>query len=229
MKRVFMIEDDPGISRAVGYRLKLEGYDFYNEINGLKAVQRALDEEFDIFLIDLMMPHVSGFDIIREIRTRGILTPIIITSAKFQMRDKVTGLRLGADDYLVKPFEFEELFARIEAQLRRTSYKCLVETEKKASIVFGHFKVDFNNCRLLLGEKELQLSKIEFNLLTYLIENHDRVVPIVELLDKVWSFDNAASKRTLYVHIAWLRKKMYIEGEHDRIRTVRGVGYQFIM
>lgn len=229
MKRVLMIEDDPGITRVVGDRLKMEGYEFYFESSGISGMQRVLDEEFDILLVDLMLPEVSGFDIIREVRSRGILTPIIITSAKFQMSDKVSGLRLGADDYLVKPFEFDELLARIEAQLRRGVYNSLNEEKKRKNIEFDTFTVDFDNCKLINRGIEISLSKIEFNLLVYLIENRDRVVPIDELLDKVWKYDDTVSTRTLYVHIAWLRKKLEGDKKVERIRTVRGIGYQFII
>lgn len=229
MKRVLMIEDDPGILRVVGDRLKKEGYDFSFETNGVTGLQKVLKSEFDILLIDLMLPEVSGFDVIREIRTRGIHTPIIIMSAKFQMSDKVSGLRLGADDYLVKPFEFDELLARIEAHLRRGTYQTLNEDKKIKKLEFDHFTVDFDNCKLLNKGIEISLSKIEFNLLVYLIENRSRVVPIDELLDKVWKYDDGVSPRTLYVHIAWLRKKLESEMEVNHIRTVRGIGYQFIL
>ncbi|OQY39186.1 MAG: hypothetical protein B6229_04370 [Spirochaetaceae bacterium 4572_7] len=225
MKKILMIEDDPGISRFVGDRLKIEGYDINIETDGIKGKERALNEVFDIMLIDLMLPLVSGFDIIREIRTRGVLTPIIIMSAKFQMSDKVSGLRLGADDYLVKPFEFDELLARIEAQLRRGSYN--VENEID-SFKFDSFILQFDDCKLIKNDVDIKLSKIEFNLLSYLIKNRSRVVPIDELLNKIWNYDENVSTRTLYVHVAWLRKKIRENISTDRIRTVRGIGYQFI-
>ena len=225
MKKILMIEDDPGISRFVGDRLKIEGYDINIETDGIKGKERALNEVFDIMLIDLMLPLVSGFDIIREIRTRGVLTPIIIMSAKFQMSDKVSGLRLGADDYLVKPFEFDELLARIEAQLRRGSYNVDNEID---SFKFDSFILQFDDCKLIKNDVDIKLSKIEFNLLSYLIKNRSRVVPIDELLNKIWNYDENVSTRTLYVHVAWLRKKIRENISTDRIRTVRGIGYQFI-
>ncbi|MGL1890018.1 MAG: response regulator transcription factor [Spirochaetaceae bacterium] len=230
MKKVLMIEDDKGISRVVGDRLKAEGYDFYPVYTGNAGMEKVLTEEFDILLVDLMLPGVSGFDVIREIRSRGNHTPIIITSAKFQMSDKVSGLRLGADDYIVKPFEFDELLARIEAQIRRKSYNELqTDIVEEKNISFDDFVIDFKNCNLQKNGTQIPLSKIEYKLLSYLTLNPDRVISMDELIEKVWGYETVVSTRTVYVHIAWLRKKLKSDRVINRIRTVRGIGYQFIL
>ncbi|MDC7220758.1 MAG: response regulator transcription factor [Spirochaetales bacterium] len=237
MKKILMIEDDRGLVRIVGDRLKAEGYEFHHAPDGQSGLEIALKNSFDLLLVDLMLPGCSGFDVIREFRSRGKLTPLIITSAKFQMADKVSGLRLGADDYLVKPFEFDELLARIEAQLRRTGYGTQAEYEVvnhdwldlgHEDCSFGPFTLSFRNCELRKGEEPIPLSHIEFKLLAYLLLNRERVVPNDELLERVWQYDETVSTRTLYVHIAWLRKKLRSEEkEGNTIRTIRGVGYRF--
>ncbi len=237
MKKILMIEDDPGLVRTIGDRLRAEGYDFQRSGDGLEGRNRALNEVFDLLLVDLMLPGVSGFDIIRDLRSRGILTPIIILSAKFQMSDKVSGLRLGADDYLVKPFEFDELLARVEAQLRRTDYGSRGRERDGAKenwldlnredYRFGGYTLSFRDCGLTGEEGPVPLSHIEFKLLAFLVLHRERVVPNEELLEQVWEYDEAVSTRTLYVHIAWLRKKIGRSGSEGPIQTVRGVGYRF--
>lgn len=239
MNKVLMIEDDRGLVRVVGDRLKAEGYEFHYVMNGMEGLDTALKNHFDIILVDLMLPGVGGFDVIRELRSRGNMVPIIITSAKFQMSDKVTGLRIGADDYLVKPFDFDELLARMDAQLRRKQYhENSYEPEytdwydfSNEDIKFGNYVLKFNSCELYKDSSVVPLSNIEFKLLAYLILNKVRVVPIEELLEKVWKYDEAVSTRTLYVHIAWLRKKVVDQKNNSlfSIRTVRSIGYQFVL
>lgn len=239
MYKILMIEDDRGLIRVVGDKLKAEGYEFKYVMNGMDGLHLVLKEKFDLILMDLMLPEVSGFDVIRELRSRGETVPVIITSAKFQMSDKVSGLRLGADDYLVKPFDFDELLVRMEVQLRRKQF-----LEKDSDILpdnkewydfdhedinFGDFTLKLNTCELFQGSTSIPLSNIEFKLLTYLILNRDRVITIDELLEKVWDYTDVVSTRTLYVHIAWIRKKVVNRAGSSKcnIRTVRNIGYQF--
>lgn len=236
MKKILLIEDDKGLIRVVGDRLKINGYSFTSESNGNLGLQTALNSNFDVILVDLMLPEVSGFDIIRELRNRGNTAPIIILSAKFQLSDKVSGLRLGADDYLVKPFEFDELLARIETNIRRTEIN---EIEKESTqqtgdwldldqdlIQFDDIEIDFHSCEVKKDRCKVAMSNIEFRLLSYFVLNQDRVIKIDELLEKVWKYDDGISTRTLYVHIAWLRKKLETD-VRQYIHTVRGVGYKF--
>ena len=239
MKKILMIEDDAGLVRVIGDRLRAEGYDFSYISNGQDGLKRALGEYFDLLLVDLMLPGVSGFDIIRELRSRGKNVPIIILSAKFQLSDKVSGLRLGADDYLVKPFDFDELLARIEANIRREDLALITEENSettddwmdfsRSAVSFGKCSLNFQKCELLKNDNTVPLSNIEYRLLAYLIIHGDRVVPNEELLEKVWRYDDSISTRTLYVHIAWLRKKIQTDDKSDEfIKTVRGIGYRFV-
>lgn len=232
-----MIEDDAGLVRVIGDRLKAEGYEVDHAGDGILGLNKALENEYDILLVDLMLPGAGGFDIIRELRGKGETVPIIILSAKFQMTDKVSGLRLGADDYMVKPFDFEELLARIEANIRRREQLNAQESEALGEdwlnpgipdFSFGDCVVDFQKCELRNKGKVVTLSNIEYRLLVYLIVNRERVVHNEELLEKVWNYDDTISTRTLYVHIAWLRKKISSSGDSSEfIRTVRGMGYRF--
>lgn len=240
MKKILLIEDDLGLIRVVGDRLKANGYDFSSVSNGNDGLIKAMENTYDILLVDLMLPEVSGFDIIRELRSRGNSVPIIILSAKFQLSDKVMGLRLGADDYLVKPFDFDELLARIESNIRRNDLTELTNSNNSPKkddwldydhelIDFGDCSMNFQQCALYKNNEQVQLSNIEFRLLSYLILHSDRVVQIEELLEKVWQYEDAISTRTLYVHIAWLRKKINPDNSNEFIKTVRGVGYRFIL
>ena len=184
-----------------------------------------------------MLPGAGGYDIIRELRGKGLSVPIIILSAKFQLSDKVSGLRLGADDYMVKPFDFDELLARIEANIRR--HEQLNNTALKSvkddwlnlgakTFSFGDCLLDFQQCELKKKGDLVNLSNMEYRLLVYLIVNSERVVPIEELLERVWKYDDTISTRTLYVHIAWIRKKIsHSRDSSEFIKTVRGIGYRF--
>lgn len=237
MKNILMIEDDRGLNQVIGDRLKADGYGFTSISDGTDGLQQALNGEYDILLLDLMLPDVSGFDIIREIRSHGKVLPIIIISARFKKDDKISGFKLGADDYLVKPFDFDELLARIEAHLRRDRYFSHKEERESGgdwlswahrTISFGKFTLDFKQCILFYQNSIVPLSKVEFRLLSYLLLNSDRVVPYNELMEKVWNYEEAVSSRTLYVHTAWLRKKINSHSKKaDHIKTVRGIGYQF--
>jgi len=237
MKKVLLIEDDIGLNQIIEDRLLAEGYNLTYKTDGKEGLKLVLEEDFDLLILDLMLPDVSGYDIVREIRSHGNIIPIIIISARFRKIDKINGLKLGADDYLVKPFDFDELQARIEAHIRRDTYlhdndepessKDLLNSVHK-SIVFDHFKLDLRQCELYFKSSVVPLSNVEYRLLAYLVINSERVISYNELLEKIWNYEEAVSSRTLYVHTAWLRKKIasFSKGK-TYIRTVRGMGYQF--
>lgn len=233
MKKILLIEDDINLIQVIGDRLRANNYNFFYKDSGEEGLKTAISGNFDLILVDLMLPGSSGFDIIRELRNRGFSEPIIIVSAKFQVADKIKGLNIGADDYIVKPFDFEELLARIDAHIRRDSLSldCGIKgddwfDEKHENISFGEYYINFKLCEALKNGKVITMSKMEFRLLSYLVLNRDRVIRVDELLEKVWNYEEPISVRTLYVHIAWLRKKIY-SNYHNYIKTVRGVGYRF--
>jgi two-component system, OmpR family, alkaline phosphatase synthesis response regulator PhoP len=249
-KRILMIEDEPGLVLSVGDRLLKEGYDFDSANDGENGLRKALHGSFDIALVDLMLPGKSGFDIVREIRASGSKMPLLLVTAKDQLTDKISGLRMGADDYVVKPFAMEELVARVEVQLRRSeelarmtdpgadtagpgaassgeSDKTWLDTSK-APFSFGPFTVDYQRATLLKDGANMQLSHQEFKLLCLFVERKGVVLDGDTLLNLAWGYGSEVTSRTLYVHIAWLRKKLRSAGEPEGyIRTVRRLGYLF--
>lgn len=237
MKKVMLIEDDTGLNQIIGDRLLTQGYELKYKTDGREGLKLVLKEDFDLLLLDLMLPDVNGIEIIREIRSHGNIIPIIIISARFRKTDKINCLKSGADDYLVKPFDFDELQARIDAHIRRDSYLQDAEDIDESDdwlksihkfIEFEDFKLDLKQCELYFRDSVVPLSNVEFRLLAYLSLNSERVVPYDELLEKIWNYNEAVSSRTLYVHIAWLRKKIKdLSKGNNYIRTVRGMGYQF--
>jgi len=172
-----------------------------------------------------MLPNMSGFDLCRTLRSRGIRTPIIMLTARGEEKDRVLGLDMGADDYLTKPFSIRELLARIKAVLRRTDAPG-ADVER---FTFGEVELDFQRFEARVGEEQIHLSPKEFTLLKFFIQNEGRVVPRNELLDSVWGYDAFPSTRTIDNHVAGLRAKLEIDPAHPQhILTVHGVGYKFV-
>ena len=174
-----------------------------------------------------MLPHKNGYDICRDLRQKGISTPVLMLTAKGETIDKVLGLKLGADDYLTKPFEMIELLARVEALLRRPPAKQGNGTGLD-SFKFGNVSIDFRRAEVLSTDGPIELSAMEFKLLQFLIENRGHVHSRDHLLDAVWGYDAMPSTRTVDVHIAWLRQKLEQNPRHPNyIQTVHGIGYKF--
>ena len=187
--------------------------------------ERATSGGFDLILLDVMLPAKSGVDVCRDLRSQGEQTPILMLTAKSQTIDKVLGLKIGADDYLTKPFEMLELLARIEALLRRSkgSPKSMPENYE-----FGSVRVDLRGTRVFRGKEELTLSAKEFQLLQYFIEHRDETLARDKLLREVWGYQSAPSTRTVDVHVAWLRQKIETDIKKPQwIVTVHGLGYRF--
>lgn len=205
-------------------RLTAEGYDVENATDAPVALERATGEHFDGILLDVMLPGGNGFDICQTIRQRGIQTPILMLTARGQVVDRVVGLKLGADDYLVKPFEMAELLARVEALLRRSTAK----QPAVQAFRFGDIAVDFRRAEVTKGDTVLELSAREFKLLRYFIEHRGAALSRDELLNEVWGYNAMPSTRTVDVHVAWLRQKLEDNPRHPRhILTVHGLGYKF--
>jgi len=225
-KRLLLVEDEPGLQLALSDRLSAEGYSVETAGDGNLAVTRATGEPFDIIVLDVMLPGRDGFDVAKTIRQQGIQTPILMLTARSQVVDRVVGLKLGADDYLTKPFETIELLARIEALLRRApSGAAGVSLERYQ---FGDVNVDVRKAEVTMKGQMLELSAKEFQLLKYFIEHRGATVSRDELLHEVWGYSNTPSTRTVDVHVAWLRQKLEPNSRVPQyILTVHGLGYKF--
>lgn len=224
--RILLIEDEPGLLLTLTDLLASEGYEVDTAADGNAGLEKALSHPYLLIVLDVMLPGRSGFEVCREVRKAGRQTAVLMLTARTQVADKVEGLRLGADDYLTKPFEPEELLARVEALLRRTN------RQKSANAVvhfrFADIEADFSAGLVTRNGQRVSLASKEIQLLQYLVENKERVIPRDELLQKVWGYQPLASSRTVDVHLAWLRQKLESTTQAPQhFHTVRGVGYRF--
>lgn len=227
-KRILLVEDEPGLILTLTDRLENEGYEVVTESTGDAGMQRATGEAFDLYILDVMLPGKSGLDICQELRKKDIQTPIMMLTAKGQVVDKVVGLKLGADDYLTKPFEMPELMARIEALLRRTQTQA-VQQHQLDTYSFGDISIDFRKAEVKREGNLLELSAKEFQLLRYFAEHKGATLSRDELLNEVWGYDALPSTRTIDVHVAWLRQKLEPNARRPQfILTVHGLGYKFV-
>ena len=224
MKRLLLVEDEPGLVLTLTDRLRREGYAVETCGDGESGLERAASEGFDLVLLDVMLPRLGGFDVLRELRRRNVESPVIMLTARGQVVDKVVGLKLGADDYVTKPFEMMELLARIEAKLRRAP----AAPHPAAGHQFGDIRVDFRRAEVLKAGSPLDLSAREFQLLKYFIEHRGATLSREELLNEVWGYNAMPTTRTVDVHVAWLRQKVEPNPRHPQyILTVHGMGYKF--
>ncbi len=223
--RLLLVEDEPGLQLALSDRLASEGYQVETAGDGNVAVARATGEPFDIIVLDVMLPGRDGFDVARTLRQQGIQTPILMLTARGQVVDRVVGLKLGADDYLTKPFEMIELLARLEALLRRAPAAAGVALERYQ---FGDVVVDVRKAEVTKNGSLVELSAKEFHLLRYFIEHRGATISREELLHEVWGYQATPSTRTVDVHVAWLRQKLEANPRVPQfILTVHGLGYKF--
>ncbi len=205
-------------------RLIADGYEVESATTYAMASTMATSAAFDAILMDVMLPGGSGFDLCREVRQRGIATPILMLTARGQIVDRVVGLKLGADDYLVKPFDMAELLARIEALLRRSPPGQSADTDR-----FGDVSIDFRRAEIVKAGTRIELSAREFKLLKYFVEHRGAALTRDELLNEVWGYNAMPSTRTVDVHVAWLRQKLEDNPRHPQfIHTVHGIGYKFV-
>jgi two-component system alkaline phosphatase synthesis response regulator PhoP len=224
-EKILIIGDEPGLLTTLGDRLRGEGYHVEVARDGVEGLERGLAEPLDLIILDVMLPRKSGFDVCRDLRQRGVGTPILILAARGQTVDKVIGLKLGADDYLTKPFDMLELLARIEALLRRAPATPLAFANVYKS---GSLRVDFRRTEAMRDGEPVPLSAREFHLLRYFIEHRGATLSRSELLREVWGYRGAGTTRTVDVHVAWLRQKLEDEPKKPkRIVTVVGLGYRF--
>ena len=222
--RILLVEDDPGLRLTLTDRLESEGYVVETAADGEAGLTRATDGAFDLVILDVMLPRKSGFDVCRDLRQREVGTPILMLTARHQVVDRVVGLKLGADDYLAKPFEMAELLARVEARLRRRTPGILAPVHRFAAV-----SVDFRKAEVTRNGQVVVLSAKEFQLLKYFVAHRGATLSRNELLDEVWGYDAMPNTRTVDVHVAWLRRKLEESPKHPRlILTIHGLGYKFV-
>lgn len=225
MRRVLIIEDDQIMAIALRDGLESENYSAVIETDGPSGLRAAMEKEFDLIVLDVMLPKLSGFDVCKQIRAAGKNVPVIMLTARSLEVEKVQGLKIGADDYITKPFSLMELIARIEAVLRRT----LKLPDQMSRYEFGDVSLDFGRYEARKGGAQIELSAREFRILKFLIEHRGQVVSRDQLLDGVWSYDSFPSARTVDTHIAKVRQKIENTPNNPKhLITVHGVGYKFV-
>lgn len=223
MPKLLIVEDDQSMAVALRDGFEYEGYDVRVAEDGAEGLALLRDDPPDALILDVMLPKVSGLDVCREVRKDGNRIPILMLTARGQEIDKVLGLKLGADDYVTKPFGFLELAARVEALLRRSS-----GLEVQDEMQFGDIAINFRKAEATKGDAPLALSARELRLLRYFSEHRGEAITREELLDQVWDYENTPFTRTVDMHIAKLRKKIETDPSEPRwIVTVHRIGYKF--
>jgi two-component system alkaline phosphatase synthesis response regulator PhoP len=225
MKRILIVEDEPVIALGLQDSLQAEGYSTEVSADGVEAESLAREGRFDLVLLDVMLPGRDGFTICRNLRASGLVTPVILLTARGQEMDKVRGLDLGADDYVTKPFSRAELLARVRAAMRRPGTP---KEQQVTSFTFGEVTIDFGRHQATRGGEPLDLTPIEFKMLRTFIENRGTVLTHDEIIERVWGRDTFLSDRVLYTHVNNLRGKIETKPAQPRyLSGVRGVGYRF--
>jgi two-component system, OmpR family, alkaline phosphatase synthesis response regulator PhoP len=222
--RILIVEDEPGLVLTISDLLTAEGYEVATATDGPAGLAMGSGQQFAVIILDVMLPKKTGFDVCRELRQGGVDSAILMLTAKTQVVNRVVGLKLGADDYLAKPFEPTELLARIEALIRR------IRKERRIAVRTFHFddvEIDFERSEILKAGQRVDVAAKELLLLRYLVDHRDRVVPREEILQKVWEYDSQVNSRTVDVHVSWLRQKLDNPQNPKHIQTVRGKGYRF--
>jgi DNA-binding response OmpR family regulator len=225
MPRVLIIEDDQIMAIALRDGLESENYSVEVQSDGPSGLRAAMQKEFDLIVLDVMLPKLSGFDVCKQIRASGNKVPVIMLTARSLEIEKVQGLKIGADDYITKPFSLMELIARIEAVLRRAARG----DQPAGTYQFGDVSLDFGKYEATKNGAQLDLSAREFRILKFLIEHRGQVISRDQLLDGVWSTDSSPTPRTVDTHIAQVRQKIETTPNNPRhLITVHGIGYKFV-
>lgn len=225
-RRLLLVEDDPTLRQALTFNLSREGYDVTTAADGETGLDAARNDRLDLILLDVMLPGMSGVEVLRVLRREGVATPVIILSAKGDEIDRVVGLKVGADDYVAKPFSRPELLARIEAVLRR--HRREADTpEQPEELTFGAVRIDVPRREVTVDGEPIHLTTKEFDLLAHMAGAPGRIFTRDQLLARIWGYDYVGDGRTVDVHVSWLRGKLRGRSGHDHFRTVRGVGYAF--
>jgi len=230
MVKVLIVEDEASIAKGLKDNLESEGYKVSVASDGKRGLQKAVEEKFDLVLLDVMMPEMNGFDVCRAIKLKKVALPIIMLTAKAKEADKIMGLALGADDYITKPFSIDELIARIKAVLRRVGLHREAKQKKVDSSSFGDIKLDFVKLEAYRGKKKLKLSKREFEILRYFIKRQNEVVTRNDLLDAVWGYEVFPTTRTVDNFMARIRKQIEEKPAKPKyILSIRSAGYKLVV
>ena len=220
---ILLVEDEEALRMTLGDRFRSEGYVVDLACDGKEGFDKAISVPFDLIIMDVMLPHRSGLDVCRDIRKAGLATPVLVLTARDQTMDKVLGLKLGADDYVTKPFDTLELMARVEALLRR-----LPSRPKQSIYQAGSLRMDVRGTEVLRDGQPLSFSAREFQLLRHFMENPGVTLSRNELLKAVWGYEDGTLTRTVDVHVASLRQKIEKDPKHpELIVTMTGIGYKF--
>lgn len=217
--KILVVEDDKILAKTIEQVLK-EKYDVDKAYDGEEGVLYAKQGIYDVIILDLMMPIMDGYEMLRTIRQNKIFTPVLILTAKDTIADKVKGLNIGADDYLVKPFNREELIARVDAIIRRTTGNYIENT-----IEFHGMIMDLSNRKITVEGKELFLQGKQFDMLEYLINSKNTIITKEQIFDKIWGFDSETTTNVIEVYASSLRKELKKIGYDKYLKTIRGVGY----
>lgn len=217
--RILIVEDDKILSDTIKQCLKND-YEVEQAFDGEEGVLYAKQDIYDVIILDLMMPIMNGYDVLETIRNKKIFTPVLILTAKDSLNDKVRGFKSGADDYLVKPFEKEELLARIEAMIRRNN-----RTYYKNEIVFKDMVLDLKTRKIKIEDEEVFLQGKQFDMLEYLINYKNTIITKEQIFDKIWGFNSETTTNVVEVYASGIRKELKRFGYDKYIKTIRGVGY----
>jgi two-component system alkaline phosphatase synthesis response regulator PhoP len=223
-ERILLVEDEKGLRITLCDRLQDEGYTVETAVDGEEGLDKASNSAFDLIVLDVLLPRLNGLDVCRELRKRGNATPVLMLTVRNETVDKVVGLRIGADDYMTKPFDAAELLARIDALLRR-----LASRPGQGQYQFGSIRVDLGKSQVTRDGKRVYLTGREFQLFSYFVERAGTIIPREELLRAVWGYDSDTFTRTVDTHVRTIRQKLE-EKPHwpSLILTVSGVGYKLV-
>ncbi len=231
-QKILVIEDEPTLSRLLSYNLSQEGYEVKVVENGADGLQEAVDGEYQLIVLDIMLPGMNGLEVLTKLRQKQIRTPVIILTARNAEDEVVQGLKHGADDYMTKPFGVAELLARVAAVLRRSQGEAVVdhqsESEEKV-IALGELSIYPDKYEVVLHGDSIPLRPKEFEVLLYLVQRPGVVVTRDDLMNMVWGFDYIGGQRTVDVHVSSLRKKLEMNQETVQIDSIRGVGYKLVI
>jgi DNA-binding response OmpR family regulator len=228
MSKILVVDDEQNMRTGLKDNLEFEGFDVETANDGEQGLKKILENNYNLIILDVMMPKKSGFDVCKEVRKAGITTPVILLTAKGEEIDKVVGLELGADDYVTKPFSLRELLARVKAILRRGEN--IVMNESAREVIIGRLEVNFNGYKATSRNRDVAMSHKEFEILHHLWKHRNTTVSREDLLTEIWGYEETPTTRTVDNFILKLRQKIEIDSNHPQvILTVHGIGYKLVL